>query len=926
MSKYLGRIITNQAPAGYSVFFDGTGDWVSVADSTAFTLGSGNFTIEFWVYSTLAAQRQFIAGQMASSGANSSASFTIEKTVGNKLLCGYYSAALQYGATSSADIPLNTWAHIAFVRDGNTLRQYINGVQDGSVSVTGVTANDSSNQLAIGRSGEFASTFYFGYVSNFRFVNGTCLYPSGTSFTPPTQLLNVTNTSLLTCNSPAIVDQSSNAFAITVNGNAAPSTFTPFAAYNPYNPALGASTPGVWTLDEAMQAAATRQWNMYDPSFQNTTLLLHGNGTNGAQNNTFLDSSSNNFTITRNGNTTQGTFSPFSQTGWSNYFVGSSDYLTAPSNTAFAMGTGDFTVECWFYLTNTGNKALWGIGDGTTSGGVMFRVETGANRFNFYNTTDILFTGAAISPFVWYHVAVVRSAGSLSVYLNGSQYGSSVANTTNIAQNIFYIGAAKIGATVPYNPMEGYLSNLRVIKGTAVYTGNFAPPTSPLTTITNTSLLTCQSNRFVDNSTNNFAITVNGNTSVQAFSPFYPTAAYTPQTIGGSGYFDGTGDYLTVPDSDAFNFGSGAFTIEAWVYANALGVYNAVVAQWPVNGGSTSNSFVLESVGSNMDFYWVQGTTLYGPATLGTISTGTWTHYAICRSGNTLYPFKNGVLGTTVSITQTLNNATANVTVGGEVAGGGYWNGYISNVRIIKGTALYTTAFTPPTAPLTNITNTSLLLNFTNAGIVDSTAKNVLETVGNAQISTTQSKFGGSSMSFDGTGDVVFSPYGPNLNLGSGDFTIECWVYFNTLPSNNYVLFASYGNSVSAQRWIFGYDTRSVTSSPGIFFTVINASNSVIVDVKGAGTSGWATGTWYHVAVTRNGSSWRLFRDGVQNGSTVTDTDAIPDATANGLNIGAEPDKSTAAFNGYLDDFRITKGVARYTANFTPQTSQWQDQ
>ena len=97
-----------------------------------------------------------------------------------------------------------------------------------------------------------------------------------------------------------------------------------------------------------------------DPYFEYTTLLLPGNGTNGAQNNTFLDGSTNNFTITRNGNTTQGTFSPFSQTGWGNYFDGTNDYLTTPSNTAFTLGTGDFTIECWFNRTgaNTGSLLL----------------------------------------------------------------------------------------------------------------------------------------------------------------------------------------------------------------------------------------------------------------------------------------------------------------------------------------------------------------------------------------------------------------------------------------------------------------------------------------------------------------------------------------------------------------------------------------
>jgi hypothetical protein len=108
-----------------------------------------------------------------------------------------------------------------------------------------------------------------------------------------------------------------------------------------------------------------------------------------------------------------------------------------------------------------------------------------------------------------------------------------------------------------------------------------------------------------------------------------------------------------------------------------------------------------------------------------------------------------------------------------------YWNGYISGFRAVPNTAVYTSAFVPPTAPPTAITNTQLLLNFTNAGIVDSTAKNVLETVGNAQISTAVSKFGGSSMYFDGTGDYLFSPVSQNFSF-PGDFTIEGWMNTST--------------------------------------------------------------------------------------------------------------------------------------------------
>ena len=92
-----------------------------------------------------------------------------------------------------------------------------------------------------------------------------------------------------------------------------------------------------------------------DPYWANVSMLLHGDGVNAAQNNTFLDGSTNNFTVTRNGNTTQGSFNPFTPVypydvatnGGSGYFNGTGDYLTVPSNVALAMGTGDFTIECW---------------------------------------------------------------------------------------------------------------------------------------------------------------------------------------------------------------------------------------------------------------------------------------------------------------------------------------------------------------------------------------------------------------------------------------------------------------------------------------------------------------------------------------------------------------------------------------------------
>jgi hypothetical protein len=281
-------------------------------------------------------------------------------------------------------------------------------------------------------------------------------------------------------------------------------------------------------LTAMLQAAAGQAGEDTDPNFNQTVLLLHGDGTNGAQNNTFLDSSTNNFTITRNGNTTQGTFSPFSvgASEWSNYFTGVSSgsglygaQITTTS-AAFGYGTGDFTIEGWFYIAGTLANSPSVIS--TQAGG------SAALRFNSNNTVDIFIpnVGNAIvsDTFTlplnqWFHFAAVRASNSDTFYLNGVAQGSSKTDNNNYANPTSEIIIGQTGTGGPSFP--GYISNLRVVKGTAVYTSNFTVPTTPLTAISGTSLLTCQSNRFIDNSSNAFVISPGTLNSVQPFSPFY---------------------------------------------------------------------------------------------------------------------------------------------------------------------------------------------------------------------------------------------------------------------------------------------------------------------------------------------------------------------------------------------------------------------
>jgi hypothetical protein len=217
-----------------------------------------------------------------------------------------------------------------------------------------------------------------------------------------------------------------------------------------------------------------------------------------------------------------------------------------------------------------------------------------------------------------------------------------------------------------------------------------------------------------------------------------------------------------------------------------------------------------------------------------------------------------------------------------------------------------------PTAPYTSDANTQLLCNFTNAGIFDATSKNDLETVGNAQISTAQSKFGGSSMLFDGTGDLLKGPYQPIAELGSGDFTIEGWVYSTSSAAALAVV-------VSAG-WVSpSYVPFMITNSSGTLRFYASSNNSSW-DISDAQSIGAATlNTWTHFAVSRYGSSIRLFNNGILV-TTITSSSALMSGANKLLAVGAGTDGNNA-YTGYIDDLRITKGIARYTSNFTPPTT-----
>jgi hypothetical protein len=651
-----------------------------------------------------------------------------------------------------------------------------------------------------------------------------------------------------------------------------------------------------------------------DPNFNQTVLLLHGDGTNGAQNNTFLDSSTNNFTITRNGNTTQGTFSPFSLAAgeWSNYFDGNGDYLSVANNAAFQFGTGNFTVEFWVYANSSSTNHGLVAASLTGSGYWASLIFSGLIYWQSQNGTTNLFSTSYAGYYnKWTHVAFVRNSGTTKLYLDGIEAASASDSTNyNGSSGNYDIGRDQDNTAL----LTGYLSNVRVVKGSAVYTSNFTPSTTPLTAITNTSLLTCRDNRFRDASTNNFTITRTGDVRVTPFSPFAPTAAYSAGTNGGSGFFDGTGDYLTVANNSAFDFAGGDFTIEGWFYRQAA-VTQRIIAKRAT--GTGFGPFLIAISGGQVSFFASFNGTTNGLTLNSSVSANLseWNHFAVTRSGSSWTLWLNGASSATTTNASSLVANTDAVSIGVGSADGtsGIYTGYLADIRFVKGTAVYTSAFTPPTAPVTNISNTSLLLNFTNAGIIDNTGKNVLETVGNAQIDTTTKKYGTGSLEFDGTGDYLLLQNSLELAFGTGAFTIEFWYYSNDTGVANLI-----------------YDGRPAGLN-GAYVTISKSTGNVITFYTNTanqitGTTSLAANTWYHIAVARSGTSTKLFINGTQEGSTYTDSNNYINGTSRPI-IGAGGNiLGNLPINGYLDDLRITNGVARYTTNFTAPTKEFPDQ
>jgi hypothetical protein len=564
---------------------------------------------------------------------------TAAGTLGNAYETGSISATL----TATGDAPITYTLATGTLPTGSTLNS--NGTISGTAVATAsattysftISANDAQNQTT---NRAFSLTINPDVVTWSSPANSTTY-----NVYTDTAIANVTMSAT-----------SASGQNITYTADTLPTGLSITGANIAGTPTVVASTTSTLTATASVtNRLATRTINWVvsvgnDTYFKNTTLLLNGETTVTP----FIsDASTNSFGLTIQGDTKPVTFNPYTPGYYSNFFDGTGDYLSIPSNAVFQFGTGDFTIECWFYDTGTSDTypGIISSANGWQAGSTALRFNnTGNRKFGFFHnpTGDPVFSSTnTFSSYQWCHVAVTRSGTSMKMFVNGVEEASatvsasiSLDTTTGVFIGSGFDGSSKI---------KGYISNVRVVKGTAVYTAAFTPPTSPLTAIANTSLLTCQSNRFIDNSTNNFTITKNGDTTISPNIPFTANSSYSTY---GSTYFDGTGDYLTIPSNSAFAFGTGDFTIECWIYLSGSNVnYRTILSTRSSNGTTTGWCLATDSTG---DIYIYSGA--YIVEATSAIVPNTWYHVAVCRLSGTTTLYLNGVSRATSATARTYSD------------------------------------------------------------------------------------------------------------------------------------------------------------------------------------------------------------------------------------------------------------------------------
>ena len=388
--------------------------------------------------------------------------------------------------------------------------------------------------------------------------------------------------------------------------------------------------------------------------------------------------------------------------------------------------------------------------------------------------------------------------------------------------------------------------------------------------------------------------------------------------------FNGTTQYLTLANNSSIQLDASDFTIELWVYYSSFSNSPQLLQTATSNTANLSYS-IATTTGGAIRYYLSSNGSSWNVASaisVGTAQLNSWNHVALVRNGTTVTPYLNGVAGTTTTTSATLFAFISALNIGSI----GFnltnnLNGYISNLRLIKGLAVYTGAFTPPQAilPATADVDASLLLHFnglnTSTTFTDSSSNALSVTAGGgAQLSTAQFQFGNASVVFDGAGDSLQLPSSSALDFGTAPFTIEFFMRTDGTQDAFSIIISRTANAPSTG----GIQSFGFANYGGIIAASVNDVNIVTASSATANN-----GSWHHIAISRSGTNMWLGVDGtiVSSNSSMTGSESV---TLSSGRIGRWQGNNAGDnnYNGYLDEFRVTKGLALYTTTYTVPTAE----
>lgn len=943
MSKrYIGNVYTLGDQPGWSAVFPGVvGTYIEAPWlAGSYTIGADDFCIEAWVFPQTVSTTVGIISNYTTAGAGQ---FALRRTTTNRLEFLYNTAdfGVSTATATTTFIRPGVWNHVCVRKINVNLYLYVNGVLDGTLTTfTGsITGAASAIPIRVGIDANTTNPFV-GYISNARIVisSGGAIPYADAGFNPPMQLAQFSaspySTRFLTCCGP-LLDDYSNAnatfsvpFTATPVGNTTivrPSEFSPYGGTAPYNTSGARShtdSLGVLTLQDVAATRVQRDLpyndSLVNNQLCNTTALVRANTTTVTDNQTFVDSALG-ATITSFNQASQGSFSPYNfidrNTGYSTY-LNSGDYLSLTSVTA--AGTGNFTYEMFIKLDSSAENptTLMNTRTGDTTDGFDFYIySNGSLSMSYSGSEFFLSTNAGwINTNKWYHIAVVATGTSFSVYVDGVIVAPS---PFVLASRTFTSTVLQIGTRILGPGFRGYISNFRYSTA-ALYSGTaFTPPTAPLTATAGvTRVLTCQSS-VVKNNSDVTAVVMSIAGSASRYVNQRPVNPVNTSTYpfpleagrnGGSVMLDGTGDYLTTPSSTDYAVGTGDFSIEcSFYYTGTTGSNKQIIA-------ATDARWVFVANTTNV----IQTSNGVSTLNVGTLIQGGWYHLLITVVGGTYRTFFNGVLTNTGANPYTSTTARQ-FWIGVSNTVTLPFTGFITGVRFVQGgiPTAYSTAsvtvgatiFTPPQAPLSindplTAGSTKLLLNMDNYAIRDDRGFSNLVTLKTGMTSTAVTYNGYPSMYFDGTTTGYMQSFmSPNFSLGNGDFCLDLTWYPTNLGVVNYLFDIFNGNA--AGRLLLRTDTAGnlIAGATGGTAFITSTLFPLVVN------------KWHHIALIRNNGVMSIFINGV-----MALTGATANTTANNSNansyvcIGGIQSATFVggACNGYMGYVRVTIGSSRF--------------